>query len=111
MNFLPCNLSALSITDILFDNCFLFKPVPIPVILSTFPSKRAQAIAEADVVLEIPISPKTNKSQLEGTESNPVCIAEITSLFSIALFSDKSFVGFSKSIGTTDNLMSAKLHS
>ena len=56
--------------------------------------------AEADVVFDMPISPKTNKSQFDGTESKPVCIADITSSFSIAKFSEKSFVGSSKSNGS-----------
>ena len=77
---------------------------------STFSLKRAHDKAEADVVFDMPISPKTNKSQLDGTESKPVCIADITSSLSIAKFSEKSFVGSSKSNGITFNFRPASSH-
>ena len=79
--------------------------------ISTGSLNRAQEIEVADVVFEIPISPKTSKSQLEGIESKPNCMRENTSSSLIALLSEKSIVGLSKSIGITDNLIFANLQS
>ena len=50
-------------------------------------------IAVADEVLEIPISPKTRRSHWEGTDLKPNSMADITSVLSIALHSEKSLVG------------------
>ena len=72
--------------------------------------KRAQAIAVADVVLEIPISPSNNKSHFFGTELYPNCIALNVSLRFIAFSSKKSFVGFSRFIGITESLILDNLH-
>ena len=72
--------------------------------------KRAQAIAVADVVFEIPISPSINKSHFFGTELYPICIADKVSLGFIAFSSEKSFVGFLRFIGITDSAIFDNLH-
>ena len=92
----------------MLESWTLFIPVPIPVMISTGSLNRAQEIEVADVVFEIPISPNISKSQLEGIESKPNCMKNNTSSSLIALLSEKSIVGLSKSIGITDNLIFAK---
>ena len=72
--------------------------------------KRAQEIAVADVVFDIPISPSINKSHFFGTELYPTCIADKVSVGFIAFSSEKSFVGFSRFIGITDSAIFDNLH-
>ena len=98
------------IIEILFLRVFSDIPVPKPVHFFTGVLKRAQDIAVADVVFDMPISPSINKSHFFGIELYPNCIADNVSLRLIAFSSEKSFVGLSSFIGITDSAIFDNLH-
>ena len=72
--------------------------------LTTSTGSGAAAIAEADVVLPIPISPAMNKSADSSTASQPACRDFKSSLSVMAKDLVKSEVGLSKSKGYTSIL-------
>ena len=78
-------------------------PVPLPTQSSARAPKSAWAIAAAEVVFPMPISPVTKRSQSSDTAFQPVCNARRNSSSSIAGPCVKSRVGRSNSKPCTCN--------